>query len=268
MAKPKALILTGYGINCEEETSFAIEKHGAISDVVHINDIIDGSKKLSDYQILLFPGGFSYGDDTGAGKAFANRILNNIQDDFLNFIQKDTLTLGICNGFQIMTAIGIVPALDGKYGERQVALMTNENARYVCRWVKIKNVSKKCIFTKGVDEMYVPIAHGEGNFYAKDTEIKKLQDNDQIVFKYIDENGDFANQKFPENPNGAILDIAAVCDPSGRIMGIMPHPERHLCFSNRPDFTAQKEALIREGKDIPKNGEGVKIFQNAVEYFM
>lgn len=254
--KPHVCILSGYGINCETESKFAFERFGATAEVVHINDLIDNTKNLDDFQILFFPGGFSYGDHTGAGKAFANRVLNNLGDKIINFVKRDTLTLGICNGFQILVALGLVPALGEQYGERQAALMKNKSTKYQCEWVKIKNTSQKCVFTKGIDEMDIPIAHGEGNFFIDEAGLEKLKQNDQIAFIYVD-----------CNPNGAIADIAGVCDPTGRIMGMMPHPERNLFFTNNPEWTKQAEELRRAGKDIPKNGVGEKIFQNAVEYF-
>ncbi len=267
MASPNALILGGYGINCEEETAFAFENFGAKSEIVHINDLIDGLKKFDDYQILAIPGGFSYGDDTGAGKAFANRIANNLNEEILKFVQRDTLAIGICNGFQVVAALGLAPALDEKYGERQSGLMANENDRYTCRWVNLKVESDKCVWTKGIDTLFVPIAHGEGNFYMPENELAGLKGNDQVVFTYTKEDVSPANGEYPYNPNGALLDIAGICDRSGRVLGLMPHPERHLFFHNRPDFTLQKEKLLREGKTLPEEGEGGQIFRNAVEYF-
>ncbi|MFH0838416.1 MAG: phosphoribosylformylglycinamidine synthase I [Patescibacteria group bacterium] len=267
MAKPNALILSGYGINCEEEMAYAFEKFGARSDIVHINDLIDCRKKFDDYQILGIPGGFSYGDDTGAGKAFANRVANNLREEILQFVQQDKLVIGICNGFQVVTALGLAPALDEKYGERQSGLMANENNRYTCRWVHMKTESKKCVWTKGIKKLFVPIAHGEGNFYMPEKELKQLQKQDQVVFTYTKEDGSPAKGQYPYNPNGAILDIAGICDESGRVLGLMPHPERHLFFHNRPDFTLLKEKYLRENKSLPEEGEGGKLFKNAVEYF-
>ncbi len=267
MPTPNVLVLYGYGINCDMETSFAFEKFGAKPKILHINDLISGKINLKDYQIMAFPGGFSYGDDTGAGQALANRIINNIKDEILEFVQRDTLAIGLCNGFQIMTALGMTPALDSQYGERQVALMSNESTRYICRWVHLEVVSDKCIFTKGIKTLYVPVAHGEGNFYTTDENLKRLQDNDQVVFKYINEDGSPANKEYPINPNGAAMDIAGVCDPTGRIMGMMPHPERHMAFCSRPDYTLKKEEFLRSGKEIPEIGEGAQIFKNAVGYF-
>ena len=208
--KPKAIILTGYGINCEEETSYVFEKSGAEGEIVHINDLISGDKKLSDYQIMAIPGGFSYGDDTGSGNAFANKIKNNLSEELLTFAKQDKLIIGICNGFQILANTGLVPAVDEKYGERQVALMHNSTARYKCRWVHLKNTSEKCIWTKGVDVLHVPIAHGEGNFYADNSTLEKLKTNNQTAFKYVHEDGSPANGEFPVNPNGALEDIAAI----------------------------------------------------------
>ncbi len=265
--KPKALILTGYGINCEEETAFAFEKFGGKSEVVHVNDLIDGSKKMDDYQILAIPGGFSYGDDTGAGKGMANRVLNNLQEQVLSFVKRDTLTIGICNGFQVLTALGLVPALDEKYGERQAALMANTSARYICRWVRLKNTTDKCVWTKGIDTLFVPIAHGEGNFYIPDEQLKELEDNNQITFKYIKDDGSLAGGEEPFNPNGSLADVAGVCDPSGRIMGLMPHPERAMFFYNRPDFANEKERMLREGQELPDENEGGVMFKNAIDYF-
>ena len=267
MVNPKVLILSGYGINCEEEMAYAFEKYGASAELVHVNDLIDGLKKFDDYQILGIPGGFSYGDDTGAGKAMANRIVNNLREQILKFVQGDKLAIGICNGFQVVTALGLAPALDGKYGKRQSGLMANESNRYTCRWVNLKTESKKCVWTKGVENLFVPIAHGEGNFYMPEAMLKELQANDQVVFKYVKEDGTPASGEYPDNPNGAILDIAGICDGSGRVLGLMPHPERHLFFHNRPDFTLLKEKYLREGKALPEEGEGGQIFKNAADYF-
>jgi len=267
MSHPKVLVITGYGINCEEETAKVFELEGGKPEIVHINDLIDGTKKLSDYQIMAFPGGFSYGDDTGSGNALANRIKNNLPDDFIKFAKEDHLIIGICNGFQMLANLGLVPALKNNYGKREVALMHNTTARYECRWVYLKNISEKCIWTRDIKVLHVPIAHGEGNFYAEKPVLDQIKMNDQIVFKYVRENGSPANQEFPFNPNGAMEDIAAICDTSGRILGMMPHPERFNCFVNEDGWQTKKEALIREGKSLPEKGEGLKIFRNAIEYF-
>jgi phosphoribosylformylglycinamidine synthase len=185
----------------------------------------------------------------------------------MKFIARDTLTLGICNGFQILVALGLLPALNGKYGERQAGLLTNDSAKFVCWYVNLKKKSKKCIWTEGIDKLFLPVAHGEGNFYLEPEALENLAKNDQIVFQYIDENGNPAKKQFPTNPNGADMDIAGICDPSGKIFGMMPHPERGLFFSNRPDFTLEREKLLRAGKDLPKWTNNIKIFENAARYF-
>lgn len=267
MSTPKTLVITGYGINCEEETAYVFEQAGATADIVHVNDLIDGHKKMKDYQILAIPGGFAYGDDTGAGNALSNRIKNNIDEQVLAFAQEDKLAIGICNGFQMIANLGLVPATNDQYGKREVALMWNSTARYECRWVHLKTESKKCIWTRNIDQLYIPVSNGEGNFYAEPEMLKHLKENDQIVLRYTKPNGSPANNEFPHNPSGALEDIAGITDPSGRILGLMPHPERFHTFTNHPEWTRIKETLKREGKPLPKEGEGMKLFKNAVEYF-
>lgn len=266
--QPKAIIITGYGINCEEETAFAFTRAGAESQIVHINDLIDDSKHLSDYQILAIPGGFSYGDDTGSGNALANRIKNNIGEKILDFIKRDTLTFGICNGFQVLVNLGLLPALGGKYGERQAALDRNDSARYQDRWVWVKNSSSKCIWAKNIDLLHVPIGHGEGKFVMPEDSLKRLRDDDQIVFTYAHEDGRPAHGVFPINPNGALMDIAGVCDVTGRVLGMMPHPDRFLHATNEDGWTLKKELLKRDDKSLSDEGEGMKIFRNGIHYFV
>ena len=261
---PKALILSGYGFNTENETKFCFDHVGADSYIIHINDLISGDKKLDDYQMLFISGGFSYGDHTGAGKGMANKILNNLQDEVLSFVQKDTLTLGVCNGFQVLTALGLAPALDKSYGERQCALLKNDSNRYQCHWTNLKIKSDKCVFTKEMDTLYCPIAHGEGNFYAEDAILDQIEANDQVAFTYTENPSD---PLLPTNPNGASRDIAGICDGSGRVMGMMPHPERAIWFHQRPDFGKLKEEYLRAGKDLPVFGDGIKIFENMTHYF-
>ena len=195
---PKALILTGYGINSEEEIALAFNMTGTETDTIHINDIIDNPQTLDQYQILGFPGGFSYGDDTGSGNALANKIKNNLKEQVLSFAQKDKLVIGICNGFQILANLGLVPATNSQYGKTEVALMHNKQARLECRWVYLKNQSKKCIWTRDIDVIHIPIAHGEGNFYCEDDVLNSLKDNDQIAFRYTNPDGSAANNIFPD----------------------------------------------------------------------
>ncbi|MBT3864526.1 phosphoribosylformylglycinamidine synthase I [Candidatus Peregrinibacteria bacterium] len=258
MATPKVLVLAGYGINSEEELFNSFITQGATGEIVHINDLIDGTKKLEDFQIIAFPGGFSYGDDTGAGNAISNKIRNNLQDEITAFAQEDKLIIGVCNGFQIIANLGLVPATKNQYGERESALMWNKTARFECRWVHTKTTSQKCIWTQGIDKLELPVAHGEGNFYTTPEILKEIKENDQIALKYTTPEGDLANGEYPHNPNGALEDIAGICDPSGRILGLMPHPERFNSPLNHPEWTRRK---------ITEEDTGNKMFRNAVEYF-
>ena len=261
----KVLVLTGYGINCDEETKFAFEKGGAHVDIVHVNDLIDGHKKLHDYHILSFPGGFSYGDDTGSGNALANRIKNHLWGELNDFVQKDRLVIGICNGFQVMVNLGLLPGLDGRYGNRQVALTHNDSARYSDRWVDLQ-FEGGSPWIQGVDKMSAPIAHGEGRFFATPEINEELHKKGLIAAQYVD--GEICRyQQLKANPNGSTDDIAAITDESGRLIGMMPHPERAIDFTHLPHWPLLKEQCIREGRELPIDGLGLRIFQNGVRYF-
>ena len=267
---PKVIILSGYGINCEKETKEAFELAGASADIVHVNDLIAGKKKLSDYHIFSVPGGFSYGDDTGSGNALANKIRLNLQDELFDFVDKGKLVIGICNGFQVLVNLGLLPGFKGDMGSRRVALTHNTSARYECRWVHIRVNSAKCVFTKGLDMLHLPVAHGEGNLFAEQEILDALNKDDQVVFRYTDSRGNPVFGRFPENPNGSLQDIAGMCDSTGRVLGMMPHPERAIYSSNYPDYFRQKELLRRsgdEGKAMPKvNPLAFAIFENAISY--
>ena len=259
------LVLTGYGINCDEETKFAFDKSGARAEVVHVNDLIGGKKKLSDYQILTFPGGFSYGDDTGSGYALANKIRNHLWNDLEDFVKGNNLAIGICNGFQVMVNLGLLPALDGKYGEVQAALEHNTSARYIDRWVDLE-FNNNSPWTKDVGKISVPIAHGEGRFFAEPGLLSKINEKKLAEARYV--KGEACNyQNLEANPNGSIEDIASIVDESGRLIGMMPHPERAIDVRQLPNWGLMKEKAKREGKVLGKEGPGLKIFQNAVDYF-
>ena len=264
MAAPNVLIMSGYGINCEEETKFAFEKAGAKAEIVHINDIINGMKKLSEYQILAFPGGFSYGDDTGSGNAFANRIKNNFWDKIRKFIDEGNLMIGICNGFQIMANLGLFDVIDD-YGVPQVALAHNTSARYYDRWVDLE-VHNNSPWLAGIKKISLPIAHGEGRFYAEPNTLKEIDEKKLVALKYF--SGEMCEyQNLEANPNGSLNNIAGITDKSGRLLGMMPHPERAIDFTHLPNWTLLKEKFKREGIKIPVEGPGLKIFRNAVDYF-
>jgi phosphoribosylformylglycinamidine synthase I len=265
MTRPKAIVLSGYGINCEEETAHAFELAGAEIAIVHINDLIDGIDDLAGYQILAFPGGFSYGDDTGSGNAFALRVKNHLWDQVMTFIQGDRLVIGICNGFQIMVNLGLLPAVGGDYGRRRAALIHNATARYLCRWVDCR-VHGDNPWLRGMDGLPLPIAHGEGRFHADDETLGAIRRDDLIALTYAD--GEICRHLGLEpNPNGSLAEIAGLTDPTGRLLGLMPHPERAVAFTQLPHWTWLREKYRREGQKIPEQGPGLKIFWNAVEYF-
>ncbi len=271
MARPETLVLAGYGINCEEETAHAFELAGSGTRIVHINDLIADKKMLRNFNIFVFPGGFSYGDDTGSGLALANRIKNNMLDDLAAFIDRDTLMLGICNGFQVMVNIGVVPGLlnAGLFtGNAEAALEHNNTNRYQCRWVDLLVDTKSpSVFTRGIERLHVPVAHGEGNFFAPAGIMKAIDEGSLACMKYAGPAGGPADGEFPYNPNGSMNDIAALSDRSGRIMGMMPHPERGIAFTQRDDWPRLKAEMERRGSAIPVFSDGMEIFRNGVNYF-
>ncbi len=263
--KPKVLVFSGYGLNSEEETSYGFELAGAIGDIVHVNDLADRLYDLNNYQILAFPGGFSYGDDTGAGNAYANKLRNHLWEKVEKFISQDKLVIGICNGCQIITNLGIVPAFYKSYGKRQVALLHNDSARLVTRWTDMK-VATKSPWLEGIEILSLPIAHGEGKFFADKESLKQLHNKKQIALQYI--HGPISTYlDVPANPNGSVDDIAGIIDETGRILGLMPHPERGMFFVQRPDSGLLKEKYRREKKALPEFSDGLQIFKNAVNYF-
>lgn len=258
--QPRVLVFSGYGLNCEEETKFAFELAGGMADIVHINDLIDGTKKIKNYDILAFPGGFSYGDDTGSGKAYANKVRNHLMGDIEKFLARNTLVIGICNGFQIITNLGLLPG----------ALTFNEQARYTDRWVDVevdqKEKQKQSPWLKNVSTLSLPIAHGEGKFYINKEDLKKLTTEETIAVRYV--KGDVCEyQDLPANPNGALENIAGVLGYEGRVLGMMPHPERALFMTQLPQFSYLKEKAKRDGSKLSKYGPGFQIFKNAIEYF-
>lgn len=266
MMKPKALVFSGYGLNSEEETKVAFELSGGKADIVHVNDLIDGIVHLDDYHILAFPGGFSYGDDTGAGNAYANRLRNHLWDKIQKFIIKDKLIIGLCNGFQILVALGLLPALDNKYGERQVALLPNSSARYTNRWVDLKAEGVATPWLKNIKSFSTPMAHGEGRFYADPKTLKRLNQNGQIVLRYF--RGEICHhQNLEANPNGSLEDIAGITDQTGKIFGLMPHPERGMLFTQLPNWPLLAQDFKRKGIKIPKLAPGIQIYKNGVDYF-
>lgn len=241
----KALVLTGFGINCENESKYAIEKSGGKADIFHLNKLLEKPVLLENYDLLLFPGGFSFGDDLGSGRVFANKIRYHLKEELEKFIEEEKLVLGICNGFQVMVKLGILPIAD--FNQR-VSLIGNDSGKFEDRWIILKNnQDSPCIFTKDIDYLFAPIRHGEGKFIGDINER-------QIVFKYVDPDGKPAG--YPHNPNGSKDNIAGICDSSGRIFGMMPHPEAFNIKENCPYW-------IRGNVFEPM---GLRIFKNAIDY--
>lgn len=268
----KALVLTGYGLNCDYETHYALKLAGADSRRVHINGLIKGEElgqieHLDDYHILAFDGGFSWADDHGAGVILSTRLKYNIGGQLREFIEDGKLIIGICNGFQALVNLGLLPGFDHNYDERNVALTFNDCGNFRDQWVYLKARKSLCVFTHGIDMLELPIRHGEGKFYAPPEVMQRLLENDQVVLQYATPEGEPAGGKFPLNPNGSLKDIAGICDPTGRIFGLMPHPEAFNHFTNHPDWTRRNEELKRAGRSLAdEEGEGISIFRNAVNY--
>ncbi|MCX5716533.1 MAG: phosphoribosylformylglycinamidine synthase I [Candidatus Omnitrophica bacterium] len=257
MGKARAIILRAAGTNCDAESAFAFEKAGAKAELVHINQLVKGEKELKNYNMLAIPGGFTYGDDIASGKILANELKYKMEYDLKRFIRDGKLIIGICNGFQVLVKAGLLPNLDAEFN-MEVTLTLNDSARFEDRWVYLKNSNSKCVWTKGVSKeiIYLPVAHGEGKFVTKNETILKLIDSEGLVaFRYADQNGHFGG--YPVNPNGSMDNIAGICDQTGRIFGLMPHPERCIEATQHPRWTR-----------MPKNGEGdgLAIFKSGVEY--
>ena len=264
----RALVLTGFGLNCDFETAYAFELAGAVPTRVHINTLIAGEENLQDYDILVFDGGFSWGDDHGAGVLEAVRFRSNMGEALIDFIEKGKLVLGICNGFQALVNLGLLPGFEGDYESRRVALTFNDCGNFRDDWVMLAgNPHTRCVFTKGITRVELPVRHGEGKFHASPEVIARLMDEGQVVFQYATPQGEPARGEFPHNPNGSVHDIAGICDPTGRIFGLMPHPEAFNHWTNHPDWTRKKEALRRQGLKPPDEPTpGIQILKNGVDY--
>ena len=253
--KPKVLILRTAGTNCDVETDAAFQLAGAETALIHIQNLISGKVDLADYQILAIPGGFSYGDDISAGILLAVEIKHKLTDTLHKFVAEGKLIIGICNGFQVLVRTGLLPGINQSMTQ-QTTLAMNASAKFECRWVDLAAEDSPCVFTKGIKKrLYLPVAHAEGRFTAPPDVLEALESNKQVVFRY-------AKSEYPHNPNGSDVDIAGICDPTGRIFGLMPHPERFLMKWNHPRWTR----LPKTEANASEEGEGLAIFKNAVNY--
>jgi len=256
--KPKTLILRAAGTNCDKEAAHAFELAGATTELVHVNRLLQNPDILEDFQLLAFPGGFSYGDDIASGRILANQLNHHLAGPLRKFIDAGKPVIGICNGFQILVKTNLLPGAVGGRTGQTCTLAHNESGRFIDRWVTVAPKPGKCIWTEGVDaSLDLPIAHGEGRFVPGDESVRRaLWDNGQVALVYSKPDSAYAMD--PYNPNGSVDDIAGVCDETGLVFGLMPHPERYLYPFNHPAWTRQKP--------LSEVGRGLQIFKNAVNH--
>jgi phosphoribosylformylglycinamidine synthase len=255
MATPRVLILRAPGANCDEEAQFAFTQAGAFAERVHINRLREEPALLHRYQILVVPGGFTYGDDVAAGKILANQLTHFLGETLRRFRDAEKLILGICNGFQALLKAGLIipPDEDGPLA----TLTNNTSGKFEDRWIYLQAKPEKCLFLKGCDRLHLPVAHGEGRLIVREPWILQgLDQAGQVVLRFVDAEGNPG--EYPVNPNGSEDGVAGLCDASGRVLGLMPHPERHVLPTQHPRWT-------REG--LAEEGDGLRLFRNAVEYF-
>jgi phosphoribosylformylglycinamidine synthase I len=265
MTSPRVLILRAPGTNCDEETAFAFEKAGATAERVHVNRLIENPALKDRYQILCVPGGFSYGDDIAAGRILATRLRQHLSDMVDTFVHGsgDRLVLGICNGMQVLMRLGVLTEGVGQPDQSAATLSWNNHGRFEDRWVHLLVDETPCVFLKDIERMYLPMAHAEGKFVAaNDSVLDDLQSQGRLAVRYARAGqGSVENEvlPFPDNPNGADANVAGVCDASGRVFGLMPHPERHIEATHHPCWTRRSEQ--------PEHGDGFAMFKNAVDWF-
>ncbi len=256
--KPKALILRAPGTNCDQETAWAFQVAGAETEFLHINQLMENPASTGGFQILCVPGGFSYGDDVGAGRILASQFTSRLRDCIDQFRSAGNLVLGICNGFQVLIKTGFLVPPDGQ--GLPVTLTWNDTGRYDCRWVTLRTGQSDCVFLRDTELLYLPIAHAEGRFVVRDQATLGQLDRDrQLALRYVKPDGSNGQVPWPFNPNGSDDNIAGLCDASGRVFGLMPHPERFIDPTHHPRWTRCSLADIKI--------DGLKIFQNAVSYF-
>lgn len=251
--RPPVCVITGFGINADAELARAFEMAGAAVSRTHVADLIAEPDLLFRFRILAFPGGFSFGDHLGSGKVFATLFRRNLGDRLGRFLADGGLAIGICNGFQVLVKMGVLPNVSGS-GAQEVSLIHNDSGRYEDRWVKVRfEAGSPCLWTRGLETMDVPVRHGEGKFITRSADhLPELARRGLIALRYASANG--GEPRYPENPNGSEGHVAGLCDPRGRLFGLMPHPEAFIRAQNHPDWTAR---TVRP--------EGLLIFENGVK---
>lgn len=260
---PRILIITGYGLNCEDESRHAWALAGAAPELVHLNDLLERPQRLDDYAGLMFIGGFSFGDHMTSGHVFAARLRHRLRAPLEKFLSDGRLMLGVCNGFQIMVKLGLLPGLDGEYFRQRVALIQNAVGHFQNFWVDIRfEPSSPCVFTRGLDRLPLPIRHGEGRLFAPDRALlARVEAEGGVACRYADPATGLPTDAFPHNPNGSLNAIAGLSDPTGRVFGLMPHPEAYLYPENHPQWDRR-----RHEERLPEHGLGLRIFENAVRF--
>ena len=255
MAEVRALVLRAAGVNCDMETQHALELAGAEADRIHVNRLIEDKSMLDRYHILVFPGGFSYGDDVAAGRILANQIVHHLADPIQRFIDDGKLVLGICNGFQVLVKMGVLPG-NGAFKQEQVTITYNDSGKFEDRWVHLLPQTDRCVFIEPQRQIYLPVEHGEGKVVTADAAtLERLKSEGYVAYKYVGPDGE--EGPYPINPNGSVESIAGLTDSTGRVLGLMPHPERFVRRTQHPHWT-------RLGEDL--DPDGIKIFRNAVRY--
>jgi phosphoribosylformylglycinamidine synthase len=255
MASVRVLVLRAPGANCDRETQFAFEQAGAVAELLHINRLREGPALLQRFQVLAVPGGFTYGDDVAAGKILGNQLAHFLGDELRRFRDRERLILGICNGFQALLKAGLLVPPDE---EGPVATLAhNTSGKFEDRWIYLQASPGKCPFLTGVERLHLPIAHGEGRFLCRSSwQLEGLRQAGQVVLHYVDAGG--APGDYPVNPNGSEGHVAGLCDLTGLVLGLMPHPERHVLPTQHPRWTRQ---------GLAPEGDGLVIFRNAVRFF-
>jgi phosphoribosylformylglycinamidine synthase len=281
MPSPRVLILRAPGTNCDAETAHAFSLAGAETEEWHVNRVLEAPQRLADYQIFCVPGGFSFGDVLSAGRIFGRKISHRLAEPLDEFRAAGKLILGVCNGFQVLLKTNLLAAADDKGPPATLAF--NDSGRFECRWVRLAVTPGNCVFLQGISEIELPVAHAEGRFVARDASVfAKMEQSGAVVLRYKEtavsgmRNADSENQSairnpqseisalppplvpYPDNPNGAMGDVAGICDETGRVFGLMPHPERFVDPTQHPRWTRGPQH---------KTGDGLRIFENAVRYF-
>jgi phosphoribosylformylglycinamidine (FGAM) synthase-like amidotransferase family enzyme len=272
MAKQvRAIVIAGNGTNCEREVAHACRLAGAdVADIIHVAELLAGRVRLDDYQFLNLAGGFLDGDDLGSAKAGANRLTHariagsttTLSDQLQRFIADGKLVMGVCNGFQLMAKMGLLPALHGDYSKQSVSLTFNDGGRFEDRWCYLKvDPQSPCIYTRGLDGIYLPVRHGEGKFVVdSDQTLAMIEERHLAAVRYSDADYLSSAMDYPLNPNGSVAAIAGICDKTGRLFGLMPHPEAYTHRTHHPRWTREKA--------LPEDGMGLWLYQNAINFIL